>query len=68
MRIKPIISALLIFSLIIGFQVSAAFASANSDTTKSNAESKDGLKRSLETQVPLVKAKIALLRHVLNCG
>ena len=41
MRTKSIISALLIFGLMIGFQVPAAFASENSDTTKSSAESKD---------------------------
>ena len=62
MRIKSIISALLIFGLRIGFQVSAVFASANSDTTKNSAESKDGLKQSFETQVSLAKAKIAILK------
>jgi len=62
MRIKSIISALLILSLIVGFQISAVFAAANSDTTKSSTESKDSMKQSLETQVSLAKAKIALLK------
>ena len=62
MRIKSIILVLLIFGFMTGFQVSAAFASANSDTAKNSAESKDGLKQSLETQVSLAKAKIAILK------